>query len=156
MSLQQVIVATSKITSHHNKYSNNETLAKGQHAVTRTHSEQHCGKRAPAGVAATSLPFAKPQRQWDAVKVKHNKRKYACISSRQVVGFPFLKIVCTYLAVSGPSFGSEVVAHEFPSCDLLLQLPCSGWDLSSPTRDQTPVSCIVRWILNHWTTREGH
>ena len=28
------------------------------------------------------------------------------------------------------------------------------WDLSSPTRDQTPVLCIVRWILNHWATRE--
>jgi len=26
------------------------------------------------------------------------------------------------------------------------------WDLSSPTRDQTHISSIVRWILNHWTT----
>ena len=25
-------------------------------------------------------------------------------------------------------------------------------DLSSPTRDRTHVSCIVRQILNHWTT----
>ena len=29
------------------------------------------------------------------------------------------------------------------------------WDLSSPTRDQTLVLCTVRWILNHWTTREA-
>ena len=28
------------------------------------------------------------------------------------------------------------------------------WDLSSPTRDQTHIPCIVRWILNHCTTRE--
>ena len=28
------------------------------------------------------------------------------------------------------------------------------WDLSSPTRDQTCIPCIARWILNHWTTRE--
>ena len=28
------------------------------------------------------------------------------------------------------------------------------WDLSSLTRDQTCVSCIGRWILNQWTTRE--
>ena len=28
------------------------------------------------------------------------------------------------------------------------------WDLSSPTRDQTCISCIGRQILNHWTTRE--
>ena len=29
------------------------------------------------------------------------------------------------------------------------------WDLSSPTRDQTCVPCIGRWILNHWTTRKA-
>ena len=28
------------------------------------------------------------------------------------------------------------------------------WDLGSPTRDWTCVSCIRRQILNHWTTRE--
>ena len=26
---------------------------------------------------------------------------------------------------------------------------------SSQARDQTCVPCIARWILNHWTTREG-
>ena len=26
--------------------------------------------------------------------------------------------------------------------------------LSSPTRDQTYIPCVARWILNHWTTRE--
>ena len=26
--------------------------------------------------------------------------------------------------------------------------------LSSPPRDQGHISCIARWILNHWTTRE--
>ena len=31
-------------------------------------------------------------------------------------------------------------------------LPCGMWDLSSPTRDQTPVCCIGRQILNHWTS----
>ena len=25
---------------------------------------------------------------------------------------------------------------------------------SSPTRDQTSVSCIAKWILNPWTTRK--
>ena len=28
------------------------------------------------------------------------------------------------------------------------------WDLNSSTRDRTWVSCITRWILNHWTTKE--
>ena len=28
------------------------------------------------------------------------------------------------------------------------------WDLSSLTRDQTLVPCIINQILNHWTTRE--
>ena len=27
-------------------------------------------------------------------------------------------------------------------------------DLSSPTRDQTHILCIARWILNYWTTRK--
>ena len=29
------------------------------------------------------------------------------------------------------------------------------WDLSSPTRNQTHVPCIARWILNQWNTREA-
>ena len=35
-------------------------------------------------------------------------------------------------------------------------MPHGMWDLSSLTRDQThiPPSCIVRWILHHWATRE--
>ena len=28
------------------------------------------------------------------------------------------------------------------------------WDLSSLTRDQSRIPCIVRWILYHWMTRE--
>ena len=33
-------------------------------------------------------------------------------------------------------------------------MPCSMWDLSSLTRDQTCLPCIGRQILYHWTTRE--
>ena len=35
-----------------------------------------------------------------------------------------------------------------------LSLLCGMWDHSSLTRDQTRVPCIVRQILNLWTTRE--
>ena len=28
------------------------------------------------------------------------------------------------------------------------------WNLSSSTKDWNQVPCIVRWILNHWITRE--
>ena len=28
------------------------------------------------------------------------------------------------------------------------------WDLSPLTRDGSCVTCIRRWILNHWTTKE--
>ena len=34
---------------------------------------------------------------------------------------------------------------------LCCQLPLIIWDLSSPTRDQTQVPCIGRWVLNPWT-----
>ena len=33
-------------------------------------------------------------------------------------------------------------------------LGASGHVGPSQTKDQTPVPCIGRWILNHWTTRE--
>ena len=32
--------------------------------------------------------------------------------------------------------------------------PQGRWDFSSMIRDQIPSPCIVRWRLNHWTTRE--
>ena len=31
---------------------------------------------------------------------------------------------------------------------------CIVWDLSSLTRDQTPIACVKKCSLNHWTTRE--
>ena len=50
------------------------------------------------------------------------------------------------------STGSEV--HRLSSCSTQAWLPPGMWHLSSPTRDQTRIPCIGRWILNHWTTRE--
>ena len=44
--------------------------------------------------------------------------------------------------------------HRSVVCSTWAQLPRGTWDLSSLSRDQTQVSCIGRWILNHWTTRE--
>ena len=49
-----------------------------------------------------------------------------------------------------PSYSSRALA----SCRVLASLPWGMWDFRSPTRDQTWVPCIGRWILNHWTTRE--
>ena len=49
--------------------------------------------------------------------------------------------------------GSLVEVHELSSCGMGL-VARGMWDLSSPTRDQTHVPCIGRWILYHWTTRE--
>ena len=45
------------------------------------------------------------------------------------------------------------IAHGLSSCGT--QALRGMWDLSSPTRDQTGISCIRRQILNHWTTRES-
>ena len=49
---------------------------------------------------------------------------------------------------------SLIVELRLSSCSTGAQLLQGMWDLSSPTRDQTPVPCIAGWILNHWTTRE--
>ena len=39
-------------------------------------------------------------------------------------------------------------------CDAQAWLPLNLWNLSSPTRDQTHIPCVARWVLNHWTSRE--
>ena len=44
---------------------------------------------------------------------------------------------------------AQVVAHRLSNCGGQAQLLHIMWDLSSPTRDQTHVPCIARWILNH-------
>ena len=56
-----------------------------------------------------------------------------------------------------PSTGhtdSLLVACRLRSGSRWVEVLCGKRDLSSPTRDQTHVPCISRWILNHWTTRE--
>ena len=60
----------------------------------------------------------------------------------------FLKNI--YLPVSDGLF--IAACRLLPSYGVQVQLPCSMWDLSSPTRDQTYIPCIRRQIPNHWTT----
>ena len=53
------------------------------------------------------------------------------------------------------SCGTQALEHSgFSSWDAQAELLQGTWDLRSPTRDRTHVSCIARWILNHWATRE--
>ena len=49
---------------------------------------------------------------------------------------------------------SLVVAHGLSSYGGWAQLLSSMRDLTFPTRDQTCIPCIARWMLNHWMTRE--
>ena len=58
------------------------------------------------------------------------------------------------LSSCGVRVFSLVEARELGSCGVWAWLPHGMWDLSSLTRDQTRVPCIVRRILYHWTTRE--
>ena len=50
------------------------------------------------------------------------------------------------------------VSIEFVTLLLLFYVwvfwPGGMLDLSSPTKDQTHTTCIGRWSLNHWTTKE--
>ena len=58
-----------------------------------------------------------------------------------------------------PSLGhmdSLIVACGLRSGSRWAEVLCGKRDLSSPTRDQTHVPWISRWILNRWTTREAH
>ena len=45
--------------------------------------------------------------------------------------------------------GIFTVVHGLSCCGLWAQLPPGRWDLSSPTRDQTPIPSIAGWILDH-------
>ena len=80
--------------------------------------------------------------------------------------FLFFKfILFIYLASSGSSCGtwdlchitqdlllqhtgSPVEEHGLSSCGMGAQLPHGMWDHRSPTRDQTHIPCIARWIPN--------
>ena len=63
--------------------------------------------------------------------------------------------VCQILAAACRLLSSCGSWISLSSCDAQAQLPHSMWDLSFPTRDQTHVPYIGKWILNHWTTRES-
>ena len=43
---------------------------------------------------------------------------------------------------------------QWASLVLVPSCPWGIWDFNSPTKDQTRVPCIERWILNHETTGE--
>ena len=59
------------------------------------------------------------------------------------------------LAVLGLRCGTQALKLA-GSVVAACKLRCfSVWGLSSSTRDWTYVPCIARWILNHWTTKEG-
>ena len=59
------------------------------------------------------------------------------------------------LAVLGLRCGTQALKLA-GSVVAACKLRCSSvWGLSSSTRDWTYVPCIARWILNHWTTKEG-
>ena len=45
--------------------------------------------------------------------------------------------------------GSVALCAGFSSCAVWAWLPCSMWDLSSLTRDQTQVPCAGRCLLQH-------
>ena len=50
-----------------------------------------------------------------------------------------------------------MVGHFLKKCPVLVVAPCGILVLPThPARDQfpSPIPCIGRWILNHWTTRE--
>ena len=63
--------------------------------------------------------------------------------------------LCWVLVAAHEIFiASYRVFHGLSSCGAWAQQLSGMWDLSSPTRDQTHVPCIARWIPNHRTTRE--
>ena len=48
-------------------------------------------------------------------------------------------------------FFSPTPGFHCSSCNAWAYLPCSMWHLSSQTEYWIHITCIGRWILNHWT-----
>jgi len=62
-----------------------------------------------------------------------------------------------FFTISGLSHGTQdllAVCWHLSSCGVQAHLPHGMWDLCSPTKDQTCISCIGRQTLNHGTTKE--
>ena len=51
-------------------------------------------------------------------------------------------------------YGSQISKNWTQLKQLSMHLFHGMWDLGSPTRDQTHVPCITKWILNPWPSRE--
>ena len=73
------------------------------------------------------------------------------------VGFSLLWLLLLQRAgcrrVVFSSCGSQALGHRHSNCGMSLVAP---WHVgSSPTRDQTPVPCTGRRILNHCATRKA-
>ena len=58
------------------------------------------------------------------------------------------------LFIRGAGFSAISRACGLSSWSLWAQSPYV-WNLRSPTRDQIHITCIGRWILNHWTARKS-
>ena len=63
-------------------------------------------------------------------------------------------MVCVRFQSQLRDAGSFVVAHRLSSCASGAYLLHNMRDLSSLTRGSIYIPCILRQILNHWTTRE--
>ena len=97
------------------------------------------------------------------------KSEYPIISLTSLLGYIIFKLmwlkrtlfykIFVYLASSGPSCGALALC-----CSMSLLSSCGTqaqylWQMAlvahSPTRDRICIHCPARWILNHWTTKEG-
>ena len=95
----------------------------------------------------------------NCLEMLRNLHSGVCLFVFWTFNYLFLA-VWVFVAVSGLSLGRRVGATlqvwrtGFPLWSTWALLPHGVWDLRSWTRDWTPVPCIDRQILNHWTTRE--
>ena len=67
----------------------------------------------------------------------------------------YLVLVRSLLTVGFCYRGAWALEYQLSSFGTLAWLPQGMWDLSSWTSDLNYISCIGRWILNHWITREA-
>ena len=90
---------------------------------------------------------------WEFLGIKTKNSVYDIFGLKCLLRYLFLNIYIWLCWVLVAARGIFTAVHGLSSCDGWAQL-LGMWDLSSPTRDWTHISCIARLILNHLVIRE--
>ena len=99
-------------------------------------------------INCTSAPHWEGHSEVSSVEVEETRMLYPASILKHIHLFGCIWSQLRHSGSSLQHVGPFVAAHVTLQLWCRAQLPYGMWDLSSPTRDQTQVSCIARQSLN--------